>query len=161
MGDLRLRQSAASYLWFVVFLLFCSNFYECVLFLQWNDLDAPEAHPFPGRYEESLSDFQRLLLLRCFRVDRVYLAITNFVTGRMGEKYVTPPVISFEAIYEQSTPFSPIIFILSPGSDPASDLLKLAERSGFGGNKLKFLAMGQGQEKVSCQSVLMFFVVVV
>lgn len=126
--------------------LFLTTFY--FLSIQWNDLDAPEAHPFPGKYEETLSDFQRLLLLRCFRVDRVYLAITNFVTGRMGEKYVTPPVISFEAIFEQSTPFSPIIFILSPGSDPASDLMKLAERSGFGGNKLKFLAMGQGQEKV-------------
>lgn len=64
---------------------------------------------------------------------------------------MTPPVISFEAIFEQSNPFSPIIFILSPGSDPASDLMKLAERSGFGGNKLKFLAMGQGQEKVKTE----------
>ena len=27
--------------------------------------------------------------------------------------------------------------------------MKLAERSGFGGNRLKFLAMGQGQGKVS------------
>lgn len=58
-------------------------------------------------------------------------------------------MISFEAIFEQSTPNSPIVFILSPGSDPASDLMKLAERSGFGGNRLKFLAMGQGQEKVT------------
>lgn len=93
-------------------------------------------------------------------MDRVYLAITNFVTGRMSEKYVTPPVISFEAIFEQSNPFSPIIFILSPGSDPASDLMKLAERSGFGGNKLKFLAMGQGQEKVTpliCLHLFVFF----
>ena len=83
------------------------------------------------------------------------------MTGRMSEKYVTPPVISFEAIFEQSNPFSPIIFILSPGSDPASDLMKLAERSGFGGNKLKFLAMGQGQEKVTpliCLHLLFFFV---
>lgn len=63
-------------------------------------------------------------------------------------RYVQPPMISFEAIFEQSTPNSPIVFILSPGSDPASDLMKLAERSGFGGNRLKFLAMGQGQEKV-------------
>ena len=95
-------------------------------------------------------------------MDRVYLAITNFVTGRMSEKYVTPPVISFEAIFEQSNPFSPIIFILSPGSDPASDLMKLAERSGFGGNKLKFLAMGQGQEKVTpliCLHLLLFFLI--
>lgn len=63
-------------------------------------------------------------------------------------RYVQPPVINFDAIYEQSTPFSPIVFILSPGSDPASDLMKLAERSGFG-EKFQFLAMGQGQEKVT------------
>lgn len=81
-------------------------------------------------------------------MDRVYRAITNFVTQRMGEKYVTPPVISFESVFEQSTPFSPIVFILSPGADPAGDLGKLAERMGYGGNRLKFLAMGQGQEKV-------------
>ncbi|XP_044232976.1 dynein axonemal heavy chain 10 isoform X2 [Thunnus albacares] len=117
----------------------------------WYDLDGPEQVSFPMKYAENLSDFQKLLLLRCFRVDRVYRAVTDYVTVTMGEKYVQPPVISFDAIYEQSTPNSPIIFILSPGSDPASDLMKLAERSGFGGNKFKFLAMGQGQEKVALQ----------
>ena len=64
-------------------------------------------------------------------------------------RYVQPPVISFEAIFEQSSPYSPVVFILSPGSDPVSDLMKLAERTGFGGDRLKFLAMGQGQEKVT------------
>ncbi|XP_041455872.1 dynein heavy chain 10, axonemal-like [Lytechinus variegatus] len=118
---------------------------------EWYDQDAPEQVAFPMKYKDGLNEFQRLLLLRCFRVDRVYRAITDFVTSRMGEKYVTPPVISFEAIFEQSSPLSPIVFILSPGSDPASDLTKLAERSGFGGNKLKFLSMGQGQEKVALQ----------
>lgn len=63
-------------------------------------------------------------------------------------RYVQPPVISYDAIFEQSSPHSPIVFILSPGSDPVSDLMKLAERKGFG-NRLKFLAMGQGQEKVT------------
>jgi len=88
------------------------------------------------------------MLLRCFRVDRIYLAITQYVTKTMGDQYVTPPVIHFEAIWEQSTPLSPIIFILSPGSDPTTDLLKLAERTEFGTGKVKLLAMGQGQEKV-------------
>ena len=46
---------------------------------------------------------------------------------------------------------NPIVFILSPGSDPASDLMKLAEKTGFGGSKLKFLAMGQGQGKIALQ----------
>ncbi|TWW60421.1 Dynein heavy chain 10, axonemal [Takifugu flavidus] len=114
----------------------------------WYDLDGPEQVPFPMKYTETLSPFQTLLLLRCFRVDRVYRAVTDYISVAMDEKYVQPPVINFDAIYEQSTPFSPIIFILSPGSDPTNDLLKLAERSGFG-EKFQFLAMGQGQEKVA------------
>lgn len=67
----------------------------------------------------------------------------------MGEQYVTPPVVSLDSVFDQSTPFSPIVFILSPGADPAGELGKLAEIKGYGGNRFKFLAMGQGQEKVS------------
>ncbi|XP_076854099.1 dynein axonemal heavy chain 10 [Brachyhypopomus gauderio] len=117
----------------------------------WYDLDSPEHAPFPLKYRDCLTAFQKLLLLRCFRVDRVYRAVSDYVTVAMGEKYVQPPVISFEAILEQSSPNSPIVFILSPGCEPASDLLKLAQRSEFGTNRLKFLAMGQGQEKVALQ----------
>ncbi|KAL3856163.1 hypothetical protein ACJMK2_010948 [Sinanodonta woodiana] len=118
---------------------------------KWYDHDAPESQPFPLKYDTSLSDFQRLMLIRCFRVDRIYRAVEIYVTKIMGEKYVTPPIISYESIFEQSTPVSPIVFILSPGSDPASDLVKLAERIEFGNNKIKFLSMGQGQEKVALQ----------
>ncbi|CAM4852615.1 unnamed protein product [Rotaria socialis] len=117
---------------------------------KWVDSDAPEqAGNFPMGYGQRLSAFQMLMLLRCFRVDRIYLAITQYVTITMGDQFVTPPVIHFEAIWEQSTPLSPIIFILSPGSDPTTDLIKLAERSEFGVSKVKLLAMGQGQEKVA------------
>ncbi|XP_042636525.1 dynein axonemal heavy chain 10 [Orycteropus afer afer] len=122
-----------------------------VVWKEWYDLDSLEQFPFPLGYDKNTNPFQKLLILRCFRVDRVYRAVTDYVTVTMGEKYVQPPMISFEAIFEQSTPNSPIVFILSPGSDPASDLMKLAERTGFGGNRLKFLAMGQGQEKVALQ----------
>jgi len=68
-----------------------------------------------------------------------------------GVRFVTPPMVTFEAIFEQSTPFTPVIFILSPGSDPTSNLQKLAERSGFGLNRLKILSLGQGQESVAMQ----------
>ncbi|XP_067295015.1 dynein axonemal heavy chain 10 isoform X2 [Pseudorasbora parva] len=118
---------------------------------KWYDLDAPEQASFPMKYKDNLTPFQKLLLIRCFRLDRVYRAVSDYITLTMGEKYVQPPVISFEAIFDQSSPNSPIVFILSPGSEPANDLTKLAKRSGFGTNRLKFLAMGQGQEKVALQ----------
>ncbi|KAG9487629.1 hypothetical protein GDO78_007442 [Eleutherodactylus coqui] len=52
----------------------------------WYDLDTPEQYPFPLNYSNKLSTFQKLLLLRCFRVDRVYRAVTDYVTLTMGEK---------------------------------------------------------------------------
>lgn len=126
-------------------------FYSSFFFLQWFDHDAPESITFPAPYDYSLNPFQKLMLLRCFRIDRIYRAITLYVTEIMGEKYVTPPILSFDSIYEQNSPMSPVVFILSPGSDPASDLMKLAERIEFASNKIKFLSMGQGQEKIALQ----------
>ena len=66
-------------------------------------------------------------------------------------------MVTFEAIFEQSTPMTPVIFILSPGSDPTSNLQKLAERSGFGLNRLKILSLGQ----VAATVVVVVVVVVV
>eukprot|EP01135_Chromosphaera_perkinsii_P002697 Nk52_evm65s226 gene=Nk52_evmTU65s226 len=118
---------------------------------KWFDDPSPEMATFPLDYDSKLTEFQRLMLLRCFRIDRLYRGATRFVTKSMGEKYVTPPVIKFENIFEQSTATSPVVFVLSPGADPASDLMKLAESQGFGGNRLKFLALGQGQGKLALQ----------
>lgn len=58
-------------------------------------------------------------------------------------------------IFEQTTPFTPVVFILSPGSDPTADLMKLADRCGFGGGKFKYLSLGQGQEGV-CRYITYF-----
>ncbi|KAI9102678.1 dynein heavy chain and region D6 of dynein motor-domain-containing protein [Phlyctochytrium arcticum] len=117
----------------------------------WVALDAPENAPFPMDYSNRLTPFQQLCVLRCFRTDRVYNAVTNFVIKHMGEKYVMPPVINYQNIFEQSTPTSPVVFILSPGADPQNDLQKLAEARGFGGNRLKFLSLGQGQAPIALQ----------
>lgn len=58
-----------------------------------------------------------------------------------------------EAIFEQSSPFTPVVFTLSPGSDPTSDLIKLSERIGSSGSGIQFkhLSLGQGQEKLAVE----------
>lgn len=94
----------------------------------WYELDAPEEADFPCHYKENLKSFHILMLLRCFRIDRVYRAVGNYITDIMGEEYIMPPVISLDNIYEQSSPTTPVIFILSPGSDPTAELMKLGDR---------------------------------
>jgi hypothetical protein len=58
----------------------------------WFELEAPEAAPPPGVLGASLTPFERLLPLRCLRVDRVTVGVTRWVIGELGERYVTPPV---------------------------------------------------------------------
>ncbi|KXZ49756.1 DHC2 protein [Gonium pectorale] len=109
------------------------------------DLEAPEEAELPMGYHTFLTDFEKLCLLRCLRMDRVTVGITRFVIGIMGEKYVQPPVLEYRAIYKQSSETTPIVFVLSPGADPAFDVFKLGEEMGFRpGAKLKYMALGQG-----------------
>lgn len=65
-----------------------------------------------------------------------------------------PPVLDYHAIYRRSTPTTPVVFILSPGADPAFDLFKLGELMGFRpGAKLKYLALGQGMGPKAAESI--------
>lgn len=75
----------------------------------------------------------------------VQVAITQYVCSTMGEKYVQPPLLDFAEIHRQSTCLTPIVFVLSPGADPAYDLFRLGDEMGFKpGTKLKYMALGQG-----------------
>ena len=60
-------------------------------------------------------------------MDRVTVAITRYVIAKMGEKYVQPPTLDYAAIYRQSSNMTPVVFVLSPGADPAFDVFKLGK----------------------------------
>ncbi|EUB64627.1 Dynein heavy chain 10, axonemal [Echinococcus granulosus] len=113
---------------------------------QWFSLNSLECEPPP--YFQDVSDFQKLCLLRCFRVDRVCRAVEIFVANTLGEHFLTLHGPSLSSVYEQSKPETPIIFILSPGSDPTEGLKKLADKSLSlnASSNIIFLSMGQGQE---------------
>lgn len=113
----------------------------------WYDCEAPESVDCPGNFTSNMSSFQRMMLLRCFRADRVFCAINAYVIEIMGEEYVTPPVINFKAIYDETTPYVPIVFMLSPGSDPTGELMKLATQYRMMiTDRFKYISLGQGQE---------------
>jgi len=54
-------------------------------------------------------------------------AITNYVSVEMGPRFVEPMPFSLEPSFNDSSPVSPLVFVLSPGSDPMSSLLKFAD----------------------------------
>jgi dynein heavy chain len=111
---------------------------------EWYDLEAPESVPIPSGFHPRLLPMQRLCVMRCFRPDRVYNAVKLFVIEMLGEKFVQPPVLDYARIFAQSSPTAPMVFILSPGADPQSDIQKFAEEMNMT-SKFKFVALGQGQ----------------
>ena len=51
---------------------------------EWYDEETPELATLPMGYEESLTPFQRMILLRCIRMDRVFNASQGFISVTMG-----------------------------------------------------------------------------
>ncbi|XP_039082400.1 dynein heavy chain 17, axonemal [Hyaena hyaena] len=112
--------------------------------------EAPEKEIFPKEWKNKTA-LQKLCVLRCMRPDRMTYAVRNFVEEKMGSKFVEGRSVEFSKSYEESSPSTPIFFILSPGVDPLKDVEALGKRLGFtiDNGKLHNVSLGQGQEVVA------------
>lgn len=99
----------------------------------------------PGTIDSLITEFGRILIVRCLRPDRVMHSVNNFITHHIGSKFVEPPILQLQTILEESNKRSPFIFILSPGVDPASKLQQLAEDKQMASSRYYTLSLGQGQ----------------
>lgn len=109
--------------------------------------DSPTGHtlPFPGLLG-TVSPFRRLLGLRCIRPDLLVVGVQLFLVQEMGEKFVKPPQFDLSLCYSDSNVSSPLVFILSPGSDPISSVLKFADSLR---QKVETISLGQGQGPIA------------
>ena len=106
----------------------------------------PLKEPLPTPFA-NLSGIQRLILIRCLRVDKVVPGVSEYVNKTLGEKFVEPPLFNLESITEelQGDPSVAIIFVLSAGADPNAELDRVAELQGMAKRMFK-LSLGQGQD---------------
>ena len=110
------------------------------------DSTDPAAMKMPGNAEEKYSTFQKICILRCLRPDKVVPVVQKLVIDEMGQRYVEPPPFDLKLSYEDSSPISPLIFVLSPGADPNAALIQFADSFGV---KLESLSLGQGQGPIA------------
>jgi dynein heavy chain, axonemal len=67
------------------------------------------------------------MVYKIFRGEKLILLIKNFVLHGLGKIFIESPGFDLKGSFTDSTPTTPIIFVLSPGADPISYLLTLAK----------------------------------
>ncbi|KAH1026251.1 hypothetical protein HUJ05_010798 [Dendroctonus ponderosae] len=78
----------------------------------------------------------------------------NFIVEEMGQAYLEPPQFNLEESYNDSNCCSPLIFILSPGSDPMAGLIKFASDMGISKTSLMTISLGQGQGPIAANMIM-------
>jgi len=112
------------------------------------DSAAPEREPLTPSWESKLTRFQRLLVLRALRPDKMTPALQEFVSAELGAEFTEAPQFSLASSYKDSTPLTPLIFILSKGADPAGKLFAFANEMGFR-DRFQSISLGQGQGAIA------------
>ncbi|XP_026671189.1 dynein heavy chain 7, axonemal-like isoform X2 [Ceratina calcarata] len=122
---------------------------------QWRvlfDSKEPQNDAIPPPFH-NVTLFKRLLILRCIRPDKIIPGVQNFVEGELGTQFVDPPPFDLASSYADSNCCTPLIFILTPGTDPAQLLLSFADEQGYSATRLIYLSLGQGQGPIAEETI--------
>ncbi|VDQ03296.1 unnamed protein product [Trichobilharzia regenti] len=83
-------------------------------------IETNEDHPIPGFSESNLRPVHRLLLIRCWRPDRLHAASKHFIANVLGTEFTE------DIVFSQSTCTTPLLNILQSTGDATSGIKQLA-----------------------------------
>lgn len=108
------------------------------------DSEQPQELPMPGDWNTKLNSFEKMILLKCIRADKITLSVQNFIIEQLGQQFVEPPVFNLAKSYKDSSITTPLIFVLSVGSDPVADFERFAGDMNMS-KKTEKISLGRGQ----------------
>ena len=91
---------------------------------------SPEPHSasLPAAARARLDAFQKLLVIRVFREEKLVFAFRDFVRDKLGTQFVESAPLDLETVFKDTSAPTPIIFILSSGADPTGMLQRFGEK---------------------------------
>ncbi|XP_070178052.1 dynein axonemal heavy chain 6-like [Littorina saxatilis] len=101
-----------------------------------------------GHWDKRLTSFQKLMLVKSFKGEKTVFAVTEFVRQNLGQAFVESPAVNLQELYDDMTKVTPLVFVLSTGSDPMGSFLRFAKDKGCL-DKIQSISLGQGQGPVA------------
>ncbi|OMJ83653.1 hypothetical protein SteCoe_15380 [Stentor coeruleus] len=97
----------------------------------------------PNKYN-LIDTFSRILLIKVFRPEKVMYTIDEYAKKILGSYFAQAPISNIEELFDESDKKTPIVFILSQGTDPVENIMKITKERGMG-DKFLTISLGQGQ----------------
>jgi len=98
----------------------------------WFDKEKPEQEIIPDGYDDSLDVFRRLLVVRSWCPDRTLVQARRYIQDSLGARYVDGVILDIEKVWEESDCRTPMVGMMSVGSDPTSNVEQLAKKLNIG-----------------------------
>ncbi|XP_076240945.1 dynein heavy chain 2, axonemal kl-2 [Calliopsis andreniformis] len=112
----------------------------------------PESVPLVAEWDTNCTVFQKMLVIRSCRPDRISFCIANYIVLNLGPRFVEPPVLDLKAVLDDSVAQTPLIFVLSPGVDPTNTLMQLVDSQEMTSHFMT-LSLGQGQSPIATRMI--------
>ncbi len=125
---------------------------KCKIF--YNSHEPENCIPYEDLYTQNkkLIAFLKLCFVRALREDRTMIAVTQqFVPNILEDKdFLNPYVEEWKEYYNITNARTPILFLLSAGADPSSNIEILAKKKN---KKIDNISMGEGQLEIALEKV--------
>ncbi|EDV29711.1 uncharacterized protein TRIADDRAFT_18356 [Trichoplax adhaerens] len=115
--------------------------------------DDNEQDKVRGHWNVRLTNFQKLIMIKEFKEEEMIFAIFDFIIMNLGKEFVESPSTDLSILYQDMNQYTPLIFILSTGSDPMSGFQRFAKDQGFM-SKVQSISLGQGQGPIAEKMIL-------
>nr|XP_019611948.1 PREDICTED: dynein heavy chain 6, axonemal [Rhinolophus sinicus] len=124
--------------------------WEGYLQMEWEEEDSTEENDdiSDDYWNTELSSFQKLILIKCCKEEKVVFALTDFVIENLGKRFIETPPMDLPTLYQDMSYNTPLIFILSTGSDPMGAFQRFARDSGYS-ERVQSISLGQGQGPIA------------
>lgn len=99
-------------------------------------------------WNEKLSDFEKLLLIKTLALNLAVEAAAQYVEVSLGKIFVESPGVDLHVVFKDINKTTPLIFVLSAGSDPMTAFQRFAKQKNFE-EKYTAISLGQGQGPVA------------
>ncbi|CAL1541921.1 unnamed protein product [Lymnaea stagnalis] len=112
----------------------------------------PNEQSVNGHWDKRLNSFQKLMFVKAFKEEMTTFAVNKFVCSNLGQQFVESPAVSLADLYDNMNNITPLVFVLSTGSDPMGAFLRFAKEREYTDRQvsvIQSISLGQGQGPVA------------